>query len=65
MGYMDYVKHGLKVVRKKGQLPVYLVYFISDICNAKCKHCLLADGAHPNWEKPSLALTGWLFPVRR
>lgn len=57
MGYMDYVRHGLKVVRKKGQLPVYLVYFISDICNAKCKHCLLADGAHPNWEKPSLALT--------
>lgn len=54
---MDYVRHGLKVVRKKGQLPVYLVYFISDICNAKCKHCLLADGAHPNWEKPSLALT--------
>ena len=38
-------------------MPVYLVYFISDICNAKCKHCLLADGAHPNWEKPSLALT--------
>ena len=47
MGYSDYVRHGLKVVRKKGQLPVYLVYFISDICNAKCKHCLLADGAHP------------------
>jgi MoaA/NifB/PqqE/SkfB family radical SAM enzyme len=57
MGYMDYVRHGLKVVHKRGQLPVYLVYFISDICNAKCKHCLLADGAHPNWEKPSLALT--------
>jgi molybdenum cofactor biosynthesis enzyme MoaA len=57
MAYIDYVRHGLKVLRKRGQLPVYLVYFISDICNAKCKHCLLADGAHPNWEKPSLALT--------
>src|SRR6059058_5767148 len=57
MGYLDYLKHGRKMLVKRGQLPVYLVYFISDICNAKCKHCLLADGAHPNWEKPSLALT--------
>ena len=34
---------------------MYLVYFITDTCNAKCKHCLLADGAHPGWEKPSMA----------
>src|SRR5436305_13221628 len=57
MGYLDYLKHGRKMFVKRGQLPVYLVYFITDACNAKCKHCLLADGAHPNWEKPSLALT--------
>ena len=30
-------------------------YFITDACNAKCKHCLLADGAHPGWEEPSMA----------
>ena len=55
MGYFDYLQHGKKMFRKKGELPVYLVYFITDACNAKCKHCLLADGAHPGWEEPSMA----------
>src|SRR5947208_16896569 len=55
MGYFDYLKHGRKMFRKRGELPVYLVYFITDACNAKCKHCLLADGAHPGWEEPSMA----------
>src|SRR5207245_466405 len=54
MGYFDYLKHGRKMFRKRGELPVYLVYFITDACNAKCKHCLLADGAHPGWEEPSM-----------
>src|SRR5439155_414671 len=54
MGYLDYLKHGRKMFVKRGQLPVYLVYFITDACNAKCKHCLLADGAHPGWEEPSM-----------
>ena len=54
MGYLDYLQHGTKMFRKKGELPVYLVYFITDACNAKCKHCLLADGAHPGWEEPSM-----------
>src|SRR5439155_17236019 len=54
MGYLDYLKHGRKMLVKRGQLPVYLVYFITDACNAKCKHCLLADGAHPGWEEPSM-----------
>src|SRR3989442_4851462 len=55
MGYFDYLRHGRKMLWKRGQLPVYLVYFITDACNAKCKHCLLADGAHPGWEEPSMA----------
>jgi len=55
MGYLDYLQHGKKIFLKKGELPVYLVYFITDACNAKCKHCLLADGAHPGWEEPSMA----------
>src|SRR3989454_12054939 len=54
MGYFDYLRHGRKMFRKRGELPVYLVYFITDACNAKCKHCLLADGAHPGWEEPSM-----------
>ncbi len=54
MGYWDYLKHSGKLFYKRGSLPVYLVYFITDACNAKCKHCLLADGAHPGWETPSM-----------
>ena len=54
MGYLDYLRHGSRLVSKKGALPVYMVYFITDACNAKCKHCLLADGAHPGWETPSM-----------
>jgi MoaA/NifB/PqqE/SkfB family radical SAM enzyme len=54
MAYLDYLQHGKKLFAKRGQLPVYLVYFITDACNAKCKHCLLADGAHPGWEEPSM-----------
>jgi MoaA/NifB/PqqE/SkfB family radical SAM enzyme len=54
MGYLDYMKFGGRMVYKRGALPVYLVYFITDACNAKCKHCLLADGAHPGWEEPSM-----------
>ena len=55
MGYLDYLRHGSKMFSKKGAMPAYLVYFIADACNAKCKHCLLADGAHPGWEEPSMA----------
>ncbi len=52
--YVDYLKHASKMVVKKGQMPAYMVVFITDACNAKCKHCLLADGAHPGWEEPSM-----------
>jgi len=54
MGYLDYLKHGTKMISKKGAMPAYMVFFITDACNAKCKHCLLADGAHPGWETPSM-----------
>ena len=54
MGYLDYLRHGTKMFSKKGAMPAYMVYFIADACNAKCKHCLLADGAHPGWETPSM-----------
>ena len=54
MGYLDYLRHGSKMFSKKGAMPAYMVYFIADACNAKCKHCLLADGAHPGWETPTM-----------
>ena len=54
MGYLDYLKHGGETLLEKGKMPVYLAYFITDARNAKCKHRLLADGAHPGWEEPSM-----------
>jgi len=54
MGYLDYLRHGKNMFVKKGAMPIYMVYFITDACNAKCKHCLLADGAHPGWETPTM-----------
>ena len=71
MGYFDYLQHGKKMFLKRGQLPVYLVYFITDACNAKCKHCLLADGAEVlagygrqrtfTTVRPGVKVAKWLF----
>jgi len=46
MGSIDYLPFGKKVFFKRGSSPIYLVLFITDRCNARCKHCLLADGVH-------------------
>ncbi len=46
MSTIDYLKFGKRLFFKKGSSPLYLVLFITDRCNARCKHCLLADGVH-------------------
>ncbi len=46
MGTLDYLKFGKRVFFKRGSSPLYLVLFVTDRCNARCKHCLLADGVH-------------------
>ncbi len=46
MSITDYFKFGKTLFFKKGSSPLYLVLFVTDRCNAKCKHCLLADGVH-------------------
>ncbi len=46
MGYRDYLSFGKKLFLKHGSSPIYLVLFITERCNARCKHCLLADGVH-------------------
>src|SRR5918996_738496 len=33
MGYLDYLKHGTKMLSKKGAMPAYMVYFITDARN--------------------------------
>jgi MoaA/NifB/PqqE/SkfB family radical SAM enzyme len=56
MSYTDYLKFGKKLFFKKGSSPVYLVLFITDRCNARCKHCLLADGVHKPDKSTELTL---------
>jgi len=46
MGSLDYLRFGGKLFLKRDSSPIYLVLFITDRCNARCKHCLLADGVH-------------------
>ena len=43
MSYANYLQYAKNIVWKKGASPLYFVYFVSDICNAHCKHCLLAS----------------------
>lgn len=40
MGYLDYLRYGKHVFSKRGADPIYVVLFVTDICTAKCEHCL-------------------------
>lgn len=42
MSYTNYIKYAKHLLSKDGTTPIYFVYFVTDICNANCKHCLLA-----------------------
>jgi MoaA/NifB/PqqE/SkfB family radical SAM enzyme len=41
--YRRYLKYGSRILWKRGASPIYFVFFVSDFCNARCKHCLLAE----------------------
>ncbi len=56
MDYLNELKFGKRLFYKKGASPLYLVLFITDRCNACCKHCLLADGAHSSDKSSELTL---------
>jgi MoaA/NifB/PqqE/SkfB family radical SAM enzyme len=43
LNYARYLKHGSRILYKRGASPIYFVYFVTDFCNARCKHCLLAE----------------------
>jgi MoaA/NifB/PqqE/SkfB family radical SAM enzyme len=47
--YRRYLKYGSRIFYKRGASPVYFVYFVTDFCNARCKHCLLQ--AHESSQK--------------
>ena len=43
MPALDYIRHAARAFRRGG-LPLYLVFFVTDRCNARCRHCLFGDG---------------------
>jgi MoaA/NifB/PqqE/SkfB family radical SAM enzyme len=34
------IRHGKRILYKKGALPIYLIHFVTERCNARCLHCL-------------------------
>lgn len=44
MGATSYLKYAKRIFFKKGAFPLYFVYFVTERCNARCKHCLLGQG---------------------
>ena len=36
---VDMVRHGKKVFHKKNAMPVYLIHFVTEVCNLRCSHC--------------------------
>jgi len=34
------IGHGKRIFYKKGSLPIYLIHFVTERCNARCLHCL-------------------------
>ena len=43
MRIFDFIRPAARVLRTEG-LPLYLVFFVTDRCNARCGHCLFGDG---------------------
>ena len=43
MGSAHYLKYATRMFSKKGASPLYFVYFVTERCNAHCKHCLLGQ----------------------
>jgi len=42
MSYLQYLKYAPRVLFQKNASPLYLVFFVTSACNARCRHCLLA-----------------------
>jgi len=42
VNYKRYLKYGSRILYKKNASPIYFVFFVTDFCNARCKHCLLS-----------------------
>jgi MoaA/NifB/PqqE/SkfB family radical SAM enzyme len=45
MSYLNYLRYGKRIFWKRGASPLYFVFFVTENCNARCKHCLLGERA--------------------
>jgi len=36
---LELLRHGRKAFVKKNALPVYLIHFVTEVCNLRCSHC--------------------------
>ena len=43
MKALNYLKFSKHILFKKNSLPLYFVLFVTDHCEANCKHCLLGE----------------------
>ncbi|MBC7236985.1 MAG: radical SAM protein [Chloroflexi bacterium] len=43
MGAVDYMHYAKHILFKRGASPLYFVYFVTERCNARCRHCLLGQ----------------------
>ncbi len=53
MSRANYLKYGRRIFWKRRASPLYLVFFVTSRCNARCRHCLLG-GIHPGLSELSL-----------
>ena len=53
MSAWNYLRYVPRIFHKKRVSPIYLVYFVTEQCNANCKHCLLG-GIHPGKDELTL-----------
>lgn len=43
MSRLDYLKYARRIFIKRG-MPLYIVFFVTERCNARCAHCLCGSG---------------------
>jgi MoaA/NifB/PqqE/SkfB family radical SAM enzyme len=43
MSSLRYLQYAKRIITKRGASPLYFVYFVTENCNARCRHCLLGQ----------------------
>ena len=51
---LRFMKYGSRVFYKRDMMPLYMIHFITENCNANCFHCLC--GYHAHWERNELSI---------